>query len=99
MAHIPALNPQQMAAVIARLKTLTLSDDAKQRIALMLLEAANADRHNVDRLDAGRASDMKATAAAVRAQYDGILARTMTGLAAISDDEWDAMVAEANEGG
>lgn len=97
MAHVPALTPDQMARAIAKLKGLPLDAEAKKRIALMLNEAAQgAARHGADRLDSGRREDRKATARAVRAQFDGILSRAAAGLAAIDDAEWEEMINEAN---
>jgi hypothetical protein len=96
MAHIPALTPYQMAAYLKSLAGLPLDPAAKERIALMLVEASHPDRHNVERLDAGRARDRQDTAVAVVNHFRGVMDRATAGLHAISDDEWDALVDEAN---
>jgi len=96
MPHVPALTPKQMTAAVARLNTLSLPADAKQKILAMLLEAQNPNRHDVERLDAGRRDDRKAAASALRDHFNGVLSRAAAGMAALSDAEFDAMVDEAN---
>jgi hypothetical protein len=97
MAHLPSLTPYQMAAYLKSLAGLPLDPAAKERIALMLVEAAHPDRHNIERLDAGRARDRQDTAAAVVTHFRGVMDRATAGLQNLSDAEWDALVNEANE--
>jgi len=96
---VPKLTAEQMAAAMQRLRSLPIDDAAKQRIALMLAEAASGEaRHDTARLDPGRALDIQTTATLLVAQFDEILVRAAAGLAEMPDDEWDALVEEANRG-
>lgn len=95
----PKLTPAQMAAAMKKLAALPLDDETKARIALMLLEGSStseAEHADARRIDEGRAADQQQTAAVLTAHFSGIMSRAAQGLAAMSDEEWGALVDEAN---
>jgi hypothetical protein len=97
MPHIPPLTDQELRSRIAQLNKLNLPLAAKQRMALMLMEASHGDRLNVERQRPGRREDMRSTMTAVKTSVSGVMARAVETLSRMSADEFDRLVDEANE--
>ncbi len=97
MPHIPPLSDQELRARVAQLDRLNLPLAAKQRIALMLMEASHRDRLNVDRQPPGRREDLRSTMAVVQTSVGSVMARAVETLSRMSAEEFDRLVDEANE--
>jgi len=97
--HIPALNPLELEAALARLEKTRLSPDGKRMIRQMLQAASNRDSEApevvIRTLAPERRADIEQTQREIGGLMLGVLRRGGAGLNAISDVEWGRLTAEA----
>jgi hypothetical protein len=98
--HIPPLDPLQLEAVLARLAATRISPAGKLQIRRMLEAAANPNAEApevvIETLPVERRTDIKQTQRAVGGIMLGLTRRGGQKLMALSDEEWNALVDEAN---
>lgn len=100
--HIPALPPLRLEAALDALDKAPLSKDARRQLAAMLKAASNPDNEAPEvvmrTLPPDRQMDMQQTINAVALVNRDVTARGSAALLAMSDAEFDALVAEADDG-
>jgi sarcosine oxidase gamma subunit len=98
--HIPALTPLELEAFFARLDQANLSPEGRQEIKRMFSAAANGDAETpaavIRTLPEERRADIEQTSAAIGSVLNTVGRRGGARLLALSDDEWTALVEEAN---
>lgn len=98
--HIPALKPLELEAALARLDKTKLSPRGKQLIAQMLAAAANPNSEApevvIQTLSPERQANIEQTQREIGGVMLGAVRRGGAELTAISDADWDRLVAEAN---
>lgn len=97
--HIPALNPLELEAALARLAKSKLSPDGKAMIGRMLQAAANPNSEApevvIQTLEPERQTNIAQMQREIGGVMLGVLRRGGSGLNAISDAEWARLTAEA----
>lgn len=98
--HVPKLDKLQLEAALARLKESGASPAAIRQVEETLKAAANPDSEKVDviisTLDKSRQKMIAKTAKQVGAITDSVMRRGRAALEAMSDEEWEKLVDEAN---
>lgn len=97
---MPQLSPLQLEAALSRLDALGISKSAKKELRGILKASANPDGQAIDvvvrQLERERQLEVSQAARAVTKVTGTALLRAAIGLNAISDDEWDRLVEQAN---
>lgn len=100
--HIPALTPEQMQIALQKLQDARIPPAAKKQLQAMLEAASNPDSETtaaiIKTLSKDRQELVKEMADALTLQTTMVVRRAGQGLDAISDDEWNKLVNEANNG-
>lgn len=98
--HIPALSEDGLKLAIQQLEALNISKAAKQQLIAMLQAASNPASESVDvvinTLDIERRKDVQGTASALQQRMAGVATRGRQALEAMSEDEFNRLVEEAN---
>lgn len=99
--HIPALNPLELEAALARLGAAPgISKAGKRLIRQMLTAAANPNAEApevvIETLPVERRTDIKQTITEVGAVMRGVSQRGERALLQMSDAEWERLVNDAN---
>jgi hypothetical protein len=99
--HIPALGADYLAFVLEALHALPVEPAIQQQVEAMMVAAAdpNAERPEVvvASLDEARRLHCQRTMQTLGQMQRGVLSRGKQGLRDISDEDWDRLVAEAND--
>jgi DNA-binding transcriptional regulator/RsmH inhibitor MraZ len=99
--HIPALGAEHLAFVLETLHALPVEPAIQRQIEAMMVAAANPNAERPDvvvaSLDEARRTNCEQTIRQVAGIQRGVLSRGKQGLRDISDEEWDRLVAEAND--
>jgi D-alanine-D-alanine ligase-like ATP-grasp enzyme len=101
--HIPALSPERLTVALDKLKQQkNLSPAAKRQLEQMMRTAANPNNDSLNTIiktmPKERQTQIKAMAVALTRQTGKAVQRGNVGLDAISSDEWERLVNEANNG-
>ena len=94
--HIPALNPLELEAALARLEKTNLSPRGKALIRQMLTAASNPNNESpevvMQTLEPERRREVERVMVEVSGVMRGVMNRGGAGLLAISDEEWERLV-------
>lgn len=97
---MPSLPPNDLVVALQNLEALKIPKASKVALADILKAAANPHAEDitviVNALDPARKKMVKKTAKDVSAITKDIMARGRAALEAMSDEEWDRLVDEAN---
>lgn len=100
--HIPALSEDGLKLAIQEIEALKISRTAKNQLIEMLKAAANPASESIDvvvaTLDLQRRKDVEDTATSLNKNMAGAAKRGKQGLQAMSDEEFQQLVDEANGG-
>ncbi len=98
--HIPKLTPLELEAFFARLDQANLSPEGRALIKQMFSAAANGDSETpaviISTLPENRRTDIQQTSAAIGTTLSTVGRRGGARLMQLSDEEWTALVNEAN---
>ncbi len=95
--HIPALRGKRLVTVLRAIERLPVNRGARDALQQMLVEASLPDRHDPARLGGERAELIRQAQEELAALTQTTLSRARAQLFELSDEEWERLVAEANE--
>lgn len=95
LKHLP---PDKVVIALLRLKDLPVNPKVKRVLAGMIEVAAAADpvEESLARVTSDRRANMTSTGQAVNSTFTAIHQRGRQGLQAMSDEEFDRLIEEAN---
>lgn len=95
MPDIPAMD--DLIGALSALDRLPVSGRARRYLGNMLIEASTPDRHNPARLEPTHRENVKTTVERLTEHTMSVVQRGSAALLAMSDEEWDRLVEEANQ--
>lgn len=94
----PKLTPDRLLAAARALNRLPLDSAAAREVMAILLEAATPDRHDTSRLPGEHGENVRQTERFAGDHTKRVLRRAAEALRQISDEEWQELVDEAEQG-